>query len=181
MVALLLAHKCRMSLSHVLRVFRSVACEGEAAVVSCWKQKGVGGGELKLFVTKSHKQWEVFKSSLLSPVFVPLLESGEKYIGPWSKRTRCILYNPQTRKERGEQQINMEMITLQRLISFQVQMKRISYPISLGTCIALKRCIYTVVRIGTDSQVSTGTSFILCLGSEGKTAFQSQCLFATLS
>lgn len=48
-------------------------------------------------------------------------------------------------------------------------MKRISYPISPGTCTALKRCIYTIVRIGTDSQVSTGTSFILCLGSEGKT------------
>lgn len=52
---------------------------------------------------------------------------------------------------------------------FQVQMKGISYPISPGTCTAIKRHIYTIVRISTDSEVSTDTSLILCLISGGKT------------
>lgn len=64
---------------------------------------------------------------------------------------------------------NTEMITLEKLISFEVQMKGISYTISTGTCTAIKRHIYTIVRISTDSEVSTDTSLILCLVSGGKT------------
>lgn len=66
MVPLLLAHKCRINLSHVLHVFRSVAHEGGAAAASCWKQKGSGAGELKFSLGSSGRktnpmgEWEVF-------------------------------------------------------------------------------------------------------------------------
>lgn len=175
MVPLVLAHKCRISLAHVLCVFRSVVHEGGAAAVSCQKQKDSGGRELKFSLVSSGREPnpignERSFSFLSYPISVTLLESGEKSVGPWSERgAHCILYNSQNRKERGEWQMNMEMITLQRLISFQVQMKGICYPISPGICTALKRHIYTIMRISTHSEVSTGTSFSLRLGSGGKT------------
>lgn len=56
MVRLVLAHKCRISLSHVLHVFRSVVHEGGAATVSCWKQKGSGGRELKFSLVSSGRE-----------------------------------------------------------------------------------------------------------------------------
>lgn len=109
MVPLLLAHKCRISLSHGLHGFGSVVHEGGAAAVSHWKQKGSGGRELKFSLVSSGRKLNPMGNdrsfSFLSyHIFVtPLLKTSEKSIGQWSRRTaRCILYNAQNRKEKGE-------------------------------------------------------------------------------
>lgn len=108
-VPLLLAHKCIISLSHVLHVFRSVAHEGGAAAVSCWKQKGSGGGELKFSLVSSGKELnpmgnERSFSFLSYPLSLSLFwRAVRSLLAHGVKRAaHCILYNTQNRKERGE-------------------------------------------------------------------------------